>query len=243
LKQIEELTDSEQKLYIVYLINDALHHSLKSRVEPLVLDPLSEALKKKLLYILRHAVKDSPKALDRIMKVVHLWEERQLFSPHTVSMIERGLQSEDTPSSPLSPSPPPTTPPQHPSDFPSFSSFEQSASPLQPWAQPYPWNTQQYLNDQDEGIASSSLDSHLEASLQEFYNLNKETLEDKHQHFNQSSTSHHSQQTKRSWSPSSDINYDELTKPGDTINYDYHQQYNEEQSNSPQAKKKKTKPT
>jgi len=85
-------------LYIVYLINDVLHHSTKKRIEPAVLDDLSAALQPNLGYILRTTYQNQPQETqDRLMKVLNIWAARSIYDDATVAQIERIMKGERNP--------------------------------------------------------------------------------------------------------------------------------------------------
>jgi hypothetical protein len=104
---INQETDIKRKLYIIYLISDCLHHSLKFRTEGR-LDEFSQAVIEQLANILRPAYLDQDEDVrSKISKVLSLWEERHIFDSKVLKMIENSLSkhSEDSSNSESNPSP------------------------------------------------------------------------------------------------------------------------------------------
>jgi len=103
-KMLTNEQDYNKKLNLIYLISDVLHHRLKVKD-----DELSGAILKKLVPILRPAYLNQPEECQaKVLKVLKLWESRNIFEKEVIQKIEDGIKRSPTP--PLSPpSPPPIT--------------------------------------------------------------------------------------------------------------------------------------
>ena len=71
----------DKKLYILFMINDVLHQTVKTRILTDKIDLLSQQISNILFYILPHSYKgyDADKQ-QKVMSLLNLWAERNIFS-------------------------------------------------------------------------------------------------------------------------------------------------------------------
>jgi len=116
----EQTTDGDKKLFIIYLINDILHHSQKDRMQISALDDFAVAYDPQLKYIFRAAhTGNTTSNQERIVKVLHLWADREIYDGVVTNRVESTMKSPPTPppipppapiSAPVNPTPPPIEP-------------------------------------------------------------------------------------------------------------------------------------
>jgi len=95
--RVENSTDIEHKVNIIYLIHDILYHSLKSRKAVHDLDEFANAFEPHLGSILRNSYSgQSPEIQDKISRVVKLWDEKKIYEPVVLSKLEEEMHTKSS---------------------------------------------------------------------------------------------------------------------------------------------------
>eukprot|EP00736_Rhodelphis_marinus_P014260 Rmarinus@m.29016 len=105
--------DFDTKIHFVYVINDVLHNCKARRDKGDVsFEPLQVAIGEQLARILwdaMHNPRPDNESEQKILKVILLWKNREIFSPETMSAIEGQIFGDDPPEVPSEDEQPPVS--------------------------------------------------------------------------------------------------------------------------------------
>eukprot|EP01125_Pyxidicula_operculata_P006442 TRINITY_DN2230_c0_g1_i1.p1 TRINITY_DN2230_c0_g1~~TRINITY_DN2230_c0_g1_i1.p1 ORF type:complete len:600 (-),score=140.95 TRINITY_DN2230_c0_g1_i1:26-1801(-) len=136
--------EPKKKLFYVYLLNDCLHHSLKSREHAGELDFFSEVVLDHLVPLLSPAYHDQPEEIrSKVEKVLALWHTRGIFKEEDIKYAKENLDKEPIPF-PLEP--PKPQPPVHTNPTPPPSSAPNQPHHMTTPQHPIPPQQNQYNN-------------------------------------------------------------------------------------------------
>jgi len=92
--RIEKANDFDQRLNMVYLIHDILHHSARNRQPNETSDVFSEAFQSHIVTIMRVTCQGTNSDdQEKIAKVVRIWEEKGIFDANTLKVLDEELRS------------------------------------------------------------------------------------------------------------------------------------------------------
>jgi len=95
------LSGFEDKLHVIYLISDVLHHGFRWRTDPSRLDELSEHFKQPLVFVLRAAYQnESEEHQQKILSLLKLWADRAIYDSNVIQKMEDAITN---PKKPLEP--------------------------------------------------------------------------------------------------------------------------------------------
>lgn len=91
--QLRGLAEPDKKLFVLYLINDALYHSMKTRQnQDVVDDPFSVAILERLPEILASVVDSSPADMHgKVEQILDLWVSRKIYAPEAINVLKTHL--------------------------------------------------------------------------------------------------------------------------------------------------------
>lgn len=87
----------DARINIVYLINDVLHHAIRRRERPDVLDDISRALLDWLGLILSVPLNHGPDEEAKVMQILGIWRDKQIFDRDTIDRIEMDMRTGNGP--------------------------------------------------------------------------------------------------------------------------------------------------
>eukprot|EP01130_Rhizamoeba_saxonica_P002573 TRINITY_DN12352_c0_g1_i1.p1 TRINITY_DN12352_c0_g1~~TRINITY_DN12352_c0_g1_i1.p1 ORF type:complete len:590 (+),score=152.23 TRINITY_DN12352_c0_g1_i1:53-1822(+) len=91
-RRISQAQIFQEKLNIVYLVNDVLHHSTKNRSHPGETDTFCEAFKPSLARMLKSAYEgQTPELQDRILNLLDIWKTKMTFDLVTIEDIREQI--------------------------------------------------------------------------------------------------------------------------------------------------------
>eukprot|EP01120_Amphizonella_sp_Union-15-10_P012438 TRINITY_DN5519_c0_g2_i1.p1 TRINITY_DN5519_c0_g2~~TRINITY_DN5519_c0_g2_i1.p1 ORF type:complete len:639 (+),score=147.82 TRINITY_DN5519_c0_g2_i1:61-1977(+) len=122
--RVKRSPDFDTKLNIIYVVNDVLYHSKKKRKEEIRTDVFSFYFKNHLGSMMRSAYLISPTQLEKLTKLLRLWETNDIYSPSDIATIQSQLESESGSPSAV----PYSSPPQSSSAYPSSNSSDYSSN-------------------------------------------------------------------------------------------------------------------
>jgi len=96
-EKIRDAKDLDSKIHAVYLIHDILHHSSNKRKDNEQSDVFSEAFESHLAAILASAYGgQSEENQEKIIKVMKIWEEKNIFPENIIKVFFNAVQSSDS---------------------------------------------------------------------------------------------------------------------------------------------------
>eukprot|EP01095_Lingulamoeba_sp_RSL-Kostka_P011321 TRINITY_DN4271_c3_g2_i1.p1 TRINITY_DN4271_c3_g2~~TRINITY_DN4271_c3_g2_i1.p1 ORF type:complete len:227 (+),score=85.12 TRINITY_DN4271_c3_g2_i1:98-778(+) len=153
LNRMELLQNPDQKIHVVYLLNDVLFHCTKLRTSDGQLDNLSACILDKIIPILQSSFNSSDMdKQEKIIKILQLWKKRNIFEGHIVEQIELALRNNTNPPislvSPYQMQQQPPIPPQF--QQPPMQQPWMQQPPQQQQQQQQPWNNDPYTYNNNQ---------------------------------------------------------------------------------------------